>query len=191
MTHGLLDELIMAQDGVFVRKLMVCISSEAKRCTDVKRLLAIVDVSINLLHPRTHAKIVSTRQFTLLASLRTILSEEKIQDQILVFLLTELLNRFPIVRRHAAEELYVKMIEDPAIFLCDENAIDRGSQILLTTVWHDDQDSAISLTDSRNTLADLLCITLPSEERQRRIGKRKGTKSKPRDDFECYSSLVN
>lgn len=77
MAHGLLDELIMAQDSVFVRKLMVCISSEAKRCTDVKRLLAIVDVSINLLHPRTHAKIVSTRQFTLLASLRTILSERR------------------------------------------------------------------------------------------------------------------
>ena len=191
LSHGLLDELIMAQDSLFARKLMACIASEAKRCTDVKRLLAIVDVSINLLHPRTHAKIVSTSQVALLVSLRVILSDEKIQEQILPFLLIELLNRYPVVRRHTAEELYVKMIEDPTIFLCDENAIDKGSQILLTTVWHDDQDSALSLTDSRNKLVDLFSITLPIEERKRIIGRRKGPKSKPRDDFECYSSLVN
>ena len=51
LSHGYLDELICAQNGIFIRHLISCLASEANGCSDVKRLLAIVGVSLALLRP--------------------------------------------------------------------------------------------------------------------------------------------
>jgi hypothetical protein len=50
-THGYLDELLSMRNGEFVDNLLTNLSDEAKGCTDVKRLLAIVGVALNLLQP--------------------------------------------------------------------------------------------------------------------------------------------
>jgi hypothetical protein len=50
-THGYLDELLSMRNGEFVNKLLVGLSEETKGCTDVKRLLAIAGVALNLLQP--------------------------------------------------------------------------------------------------------------------------------------------
>ena len=51
LSHGYLDELISAQNGTFIRHLISCLASETNGCSDVKRLLAIVGVSLALLRP--------------------------------------------------------------------------------------------------------------------------------------------
>lgn len=51
LSHGYLDELICAQNGIFIRHLITCLANEANGCSDVKRLLAIVGVSLALLRP--------------------------------------------------------------------------------------------------------------------------------------------
>jgi hypothetical protein len=50
-THGYLDELLSMRNGEFADKLLVGLSEEVNGCTDVKRLLAIVGVALNLLQP--------------------------------------------------------------------------------------------------------------------------------------------
>jgi len=51
ISHGYLDELLSAENGTFLCSLMACLESEAKGCSDVKRLLAIVTVALSLLRP--------------------------------------------------------------------------------------------------------------------------------------------
>jgi len=51
ISHGYLDELLSSEDGTFLSSLMACLESEAKGCSDVKRLLAIVTVTLSLLRP--------------------------------------------------------------------------------------------------------------------------------------------
>lgn len=58
LTHGYLDELLSANNGEFVSNLMSCLAKEANGCSDVKRLLAIVGVSLNLVQP--HLETMST-----------------------------------------------------------------------------------------------------------------------------------
>lgn len=51
LTHGYLDELLVMESGRFVDDLLTNLFDEVRGCTDVKRLLAIVGVTINLLQP--------------------------------------------------------------------------------------------------------------------------------------------
>ena len=51
LTHGYLDELLVMESGQFVDDLLTNLLDEVRGCTDVKRLLAIAGVTINLLQP--------------------------------------------------------------------------------------------------------------------------------------------
>ncbi len=51
LSHGYLDELLCAKSGDFRSNLMICLAREARGCGDIKRLLAIVGVSLTLLQP--------------------------------------------------------------------------------------------------------------------------------------------
>jgi len=177
LSHGCLDELLCAKNGMFIIDLMSCLTSEAKGCCDVKRLLAIVGVSLNLLQP--HHETVSI-----------------MRDQILPFIMTMLLNPYPRVRRFTAEQLYVKLVEDGDILVPDKHeCLEEANQLLLRVVWHDELDPHGQLSDSRNRIADLLGISLTMEQRNVKIGERRGKsasgQSAPKDEFESYSSLVN
>merc|ERR1712238_547034 len=55
LTHGYLDELIGTHHGTFLHDLMFCLTQESYGCSDVKRLLAIIGVSLSLLQPHLEA----------------------------------------------------------------------------------------------------------------------------------------
>mmetsp|Transcript_11245 Transcript_11245/g.23963 ORF Transcript_11245/g.23963 Transcript_11245/m.23963 type:complete len:258 (+) Transcript_11245:56-829(+) len=172
LSHGLLDELLCAQNDIFLSSLMSCLVSEAKCCSDVKRLLAIVGVSLNLLQP--HLETVSI-----------------MQQKVLPFIMSMLLNPYPRVRRYTAEQLYVKLAEDGDTMFDAHQCLEEANQLLLSVVWHVECDPRGRLSDSRNRVADLLGIPLTSEQRSVKIGKRDSLQSTPKDEFESYSSLVN
>ena len=50
-THGHLNALLIMKNGEFVDNLLASVVEEAKSCSDIKRLLAIIDVVLNLLQP--------------------------------------------------------------------------------------------------------------------------------------------
>lgn len=51
LTRGYLDELLVMESGQFVDGLLTNMFDEVRGCTDVKRLLAIAGVTLNLLQP--------------------------------------------------------------------------------------------------------------------------------------------
>ena len=113
------------------------------------------------------------------------------KKEILPFIMTMLLNPYPRVRRYTAEQLYVKLAEDGDELFDDHECLEEASQLLLSAVWHEENDPNAQLTDSRNRIADLLGIKLTSEQRNVRIGKKGKSRSVLKDEFESYSSLVN
>lgn len=51
LSHEYIDELLCAKSGAFRSNLMACLAKEARGCSDIKRLLAMVGVSLALLQP--------------------------------------------------------------------------------------------------------------------------------------------
>ena len=209
LSHGYLDELISGKDGMFVSKLMSSLSSEANGCSDVKRLLAIVGVSLNLLQPNLEtASMVRIGRlypsFSVLMlinrlfsfplssthSFHTIFSLLQMKEKILQFIMMMLLNRYPRVRRYTAEQLYVKLAEDGEHLFGNVECLEEATQLLLTVVWHEEHDPSGHISKSRNRIADLLGIDLSTEERNAKIRKL-DSRSVPTDEFESYSSLIN
>lgn len=105
--------------------------------------------------------------------------------------MTMLLNPYPRVRRYTAEQLYVKLAEDGDIMFDGNECLDEANQLLLTTIWHEEQDPRGQLSVCRNRIADLLGIVLTEEERNVKIRNGGASRSAPKDEFESYSSLVN
>lgn len=101
-----------------------------------------------------------------------------------------ILNPYPRVRRFTAEQLYIKLAEDGDILFDDKESMERANQILLSTIWHEEDDPLGELTLNRNRISDLLGIHLGDEQRNVKIRKRSRLRSSPKDEFECYSSLV-
>lgn len=173
LTHEYLDEVLAANSGSFCSKLVACIAKEAKSCSDIKRLLAMVGVSLALLQPNHK-------------------SLSKMRVEIFPFIMTMLLNPYPRVRRYTAEQLYVKLVEDGEIMFDGDEYIKDANQILLNTVWHDEQDPHGNMSAGMNRIADLLGIVLSEEQRNVKLKKGSGgSRSVTKDEFESYSSLVN
>ena len=116
----------------------------------------------------------------------------KIQKEVLPFIMTMLLHPYPRVRRHTAEQLYIKLVEDGDVLFDNPEHLEKTNQLILTVVWHEETDPSGQLTDTRNYIADLLDISLTPKQRIVKIAK-KGSSSKSvlKDEFESYSSLVN
>jgi hypothetical protein len=171
LSHGYLDELLIDNSGSFITNLMSCLSNEASGCSDVKRLLAIVRVSLNMIQ----------------LDLET---EATMRQSILPLIVSMLLNPYPRVRQYTAEQLYVKIEEDgDKLFDC-QSSFENATQVLLNVVWHDEHDHHGNIVKSRNQVADLLGVTLSESARQVTIGTTESS-TVVRDEFESYSSLVN
>lgn len=168
ISHGYLEEVISSDDGRFISKLMTYLTSEVNGCSDVKRLLAIVGVSLSLF---------------------TTTSKAQIQQLIGPFIMTMLLNPYPRVRRYTAEHLYVKLVEDGDT-LFREHELEQANELILGVSWHDENDPHCHLTNSRNRIADLLSIPLVDKQRNVKIGQKKSSRVAPRDEYESYASLV-
>jgi hypothetical protein len=111
--------------------------------------------------------------------------------EVLPFIMTMLLNPYPRVRRFTAEQLYVKLVEDGDMLFDRDECLEEANQLLLSTVWHEENDPRGELSSCRNRIVDLLGIVLTEEERYVRIRNGDVSRSVPKDEFDSYSSLVS
>ena len=107
--------------------------------------------------------------------------------------MTMLLNPYPRVRRYTAEELYVVILsqDDGSTLFGNHDCLEEANQLLLSVVWHEENDPRGHISESRNRIAELLLIPLTDFQRNVKVGKRNSSRrAAPRDEFESYSSLV-
>lgn len=171
LSHGYLEELLTHNNGNFIRNLMKSLSNEISGCSDVKRLLAIVGVSLNIIQPDLETS----------ATMR---------KSVLPVLMSTLLSPYPRVRQYTAEQLYVKIEEDGDKLLGSQAALEDATQLLLNVAWHDEYDHHGHIIKARNQIADLLGVVLSEEARHVTFGTT-SSRAVLRDEFESYSSLVN
>merc|ERR1712029_1181499 len=98
---------------------------------DVKRLLAITGVVLNLLQPHYE-------------------KASPMREKILSFIMTMLLNPYPRVRRYTAEHFYVKLIEDGDLIFNAQERLEEANKLLLGVAWHDEHNLDGQLLHSRN-----------------------------------------
>lgn len=165
ISHGCLNELIQNDTCNFAEKLAMCVRREAQNCQDINRIMAIVPVSLGLLE----------------------CSDKKVVESLLLFLLRLLVHKFPRVRRHVAEQLYIKLIEDSSFLPFQDNCA-SVIDILAQVRWDRELGPPANIRQERNKIADLLEISLTDRDR---IGIKKKTISKKNDEFESYASLVH
>ena len=109
MNRVCIDQLI--NDTLFSATLSSRLREEEADCKDVHRLTAIVNVSLGLLG-----------------------STNKTQKDSLAFVCKMLMHPFPRVRRIAAENFYIRLIEDP-----ERDSNDPALALLLTNPWDGDE----------------------------------------------------
>jgi hypothetical protein len=204
LTHGYLDELLGMPNGDFLDPLLASLSEESKGCSDVKRLLAIVGVSINLLQPHLetidmvrrlpfsfcHFLVSSFLIFCHINNISILL--QQLQQKVLPFVMGMLLNPYPRVRRYVAEQLFAKLSVDGESMFDNNKCLEEANQLLLNVAWHEEHDSSGHIVESRNRIADLLGVKLSKEKRNATLVKKNVSQSSiPKDEFENYSSLIN
>jgi hypothetical protein len=101
----------LTSDPSFLSSLCKHLREEEKGCKDVHRLTSIVNVSLGLLGPTSET-----------------------EKEPLAFVCTMLMHRFPRVRRIAAENLYVRLLEKP-----DLDSENPALNLLLTNPWDGDE----------------------------------------------------
>ncbi|CAJ1936513.1 unnamed protein product [Cylindrotheca closterium] len=134
MERVAIDQLI--NDAAFVSSLCTLLREEEKGCKDVHRLTSIVSVTLGLVG-----------------------TSGEIEKEPLAFVCTMLKHPFPRVRRIAAENLYVRLLESP-----DLDGDNPALELLLTNPWDSDQ-SPLNVKKMASELASALGVELlPSEE---------------------------
>lgn len=164
ISHGCLDTLIKSETSKFAEKLAICVRKEAQNCQDINRIMAIVPVTVGILD----------------------CSDRKVVESTLLFLMRLLVHKFPRVRRHVAEQLYIKLVEDCS-FLPFKDNVDIVIDILAQVRWDRELCPPANIREERNKIADLLDIPL-TERDKIGIGQKKDIKIN--DEFESYASLV-
>jgi len=162
LSQRCLDCLLGNKDSGFPPSLVEHLKKEARGCKDIKRLLSIADVLVGLVNTD---------------------NEDLVKNGVFPTFLELLSHRYPVIRRHCAEILFVKLQEESDYFA--EAVRESVSNLLLETVWDADLEEARL---SRNQIADLLKIAVPDNIRD---GTKQKVAAKTKvDEFDCYSSLV-
>jgi hypothetical protein len=176
LSHGCLDTLLQDDRSDFSTQLVSRIRKESSRCTDIKRLMAIVPVALGVLHSTDKTLVHGT---------------------VLPFIMRLLAHGYPRVRRCVAEQLYVKLLEDDTIVpMSNQNDnnnnvnanVDKAITILSNVMWDRELGPPGNVRTSRNEIVDLLGIELSEKDR---VGPppKKVSRSVV-DEFASYQSLV-
>ena len=165
--RGLMDTLLSQPDSKFASSLLGCVRAETKGCSDIHRLLSAVGVALGLL---SH------------------LNDISLNIDVLKYVLEMLDHEFPRVRKHAADNLYVRLLEDPSVLPKQEN-LDDVLDFLLAGQWQSDcvGDDHIDLLCVK--VAELLGIEFTPMRSA--AAEKKRVVDPPKDDFASYASLVN
>ena len=166
LSHGCFDCLLEDQRSDFPQQLVSRIRKESSKCSDMKRLLAIIPVSLGLLHSN---------------------DLDLVHKTILPFVMRLLAHRYPRIRRCTAEQLYLKLIEGD-LTLPKSDQLEEATNLLSEVFWDRELSSPGNVRDSRNQVADLLGIHLSEKDRAGPI--KKATKKSVVDEFASYQSLV-
>lgn len=135
MTHRCFDFLHEKRNAVYTRDLVTLLDEEAVRCSDVKRLFAIIDILLIMISTCD----VQTSQMT-----------------VIPVVLKFLCHRYPRIRRFCAENFYAKLQEVD----WDEKA-GLISDILLTVTW--DTNAATELEKSIARIASIINVAIPKQ----------------------------
>ena len=108
------------------------------------------------------------------------------QDDALAFACSQLIHRFPRVRRYAAEHIYVRLLEE--VDLLVDSGSDFAIDSMLEFPWDGDKTSAAQCREMAEQIADAVGITLPEV---RLSGSSPNKRSAIQDDFATYSALVD
>ncbi len=165
LSYGCFDTLLCKKDNDFAKEIGLRVRREASRCNDMKRLMAIVPVALNILH----------------------CDKPDVQEIMLLFLMRFLVHKYPRIRRHTAEQLYVKLIEDESVIPGDISGIPEATDLLSQTQWDRDLGPPGNVRETRNKVASLLGITLTEKDLKGPSVKQVATKT---DEFASYASLV-
>jgi len=101
-------------------------------------------------------------------------------------MLEMLAHEFPRVRKHTADNLYVRLLEDPSVLPKQEN---EGSilDMLLQGQWQSDLLGQHHIDQLSTKLAELMGFEFtPTWSRSE-----KQSPAPPKDDFSSYASLIN
>jgi tubulin-specific chaperone D len=165
--RGLLDDLLSTRETQFASSLLVCLQNEMRGCVDIHRLLSGVNVALGLLSP---------------------LNEMSVNRDVLSFTMEMLGHEFPRVRKHTADSLYVRLLEDPSVLPKEENE-SAIVELLLQGQWQSDMLSEGSMDQLCAKTA--LLIGVEFKLSSSRAITRKQAAGPREDDFSSYASLVN
>ena len=81
-----------------------------------------------------------------------------------------LVNKYPRVRRHSSEQLYIQLLTLDLDQLCliasasilEDAALERVQEILISTAWDGDIDSPDGARVARDTIAQMLKLPVPA-----------------------------
>jgi hypothetical protein len=163
--RGLLDDLLSKRGLQFAPRLLGCLQVETKGCSDIYRLLSAVGVALGLLSQ---------------------LNDNSVNRDVLKFMLEMLAHEFPRVRKHTADNLYVRLLEDPSVLPKQDN---EGSilDMLLQGQWQSDLLGQHHIDQLSTKLAELMGFEFtPTWSRSE-----KQSPAPSKDDFASYASLIN
>ena len=166
LSHGCFDCLLRDERSDFPQELMKRIRRESSRCTDIKRLMAIVPVALGVMNS-------SDRVF--------------VHTDVFPFMMRLLAHRYPRIRRCTAEQLYIKILEEEDI-VPNTDKLEEAMVLLSEVQWDRELGAPSNVRQSRNQVADFLGIPLSEKDR---VGPTPKVATKEVvDEFASYQSLV-
>jgi tubulin-specific chaperone D len=166
--RGLLDGLVLERSNNFSSSILDCIKRETSNCRDVHRLLSAVSVALNLLS--------------------SLGNNDEHNRRILSFLLEMLSHEFPRVRKHTADNLYVRLLEESSVIPNEENA-DEILDLLLEGGWQNEDLVGNHVSALCSRLSCLMGIDFVPLKWT--FVTKSSTIVLNKDDFSSYTSLVN
>jgi hypothetical protein len=181
--------------------LLRCLECELKRCSEMAKIRAGVDLSLLLL-----------------------MMDEPVRSATWKSLLAMVGHRYPKIRKYVAELLYVQLISDPRAigpsleevraaqereaaldpkergkgvggrgrFLASlaphQTALERAMDLLTTTVW--DEEDLQMAREKRSSLCAVLCVELPVKAAKFGSARGRGEGATRVDELDSYDSLV-
>lgn len=106
----------------------------------------------------------------------------------MTFACSQLIHSYPRVRRYAAEQIYVCLLEHPEHIKVPDNEFILGS--LLDFPWDDSDRKATHCREMAQKIADAVRVPLLVENLQT-YSPDKALNRPPRDEFATYAALVD
>ena len=147
----------------FAQTLLPRLKTELRGCKDPKKLVAILMVLGHLL------VVTDTTRPPVLSTIMILLG-----------------HRFPRVRKAAAEQLYLRLLELEDMMEGDN--YDKVLETLSTTVW--DGEDLKRVREERDAVARLLGLEPPTASTVESTGGKENKNRQKSDDLESYASLV-